>query len=284
MDPELKLHFQNILNHQDLNFSRVHGGDISEAYKITTPYEVYFCKLNINKFAENFLIESESLRYLEGKSPLKVPRNIKTDIFKNSAFLIMEFIPTTSKTHNFWLQFGKGLAILHKKTHATYGLYSPTYIGSIRVTNQWYSEWSSFYFSERLLPLMRSGFDQGIFTNVDIANLESFVKKLEQIVPIEIPALCHGDLWSGNFICNNGQGYLIDPSICYYHREMDLAMIKLFGGFHSTFHEAYYEEFPWAPGLDDRIDVHQLYYILVHALLFRGGYIHSVKSILQKYS
>jgi fructosamine-3-kinase len=100
---------------------------------------------------------------------------------------------------------------------------------------------------------------------------------------IEKPSLLHGDLWSGNFIVDeHGEACLIDPAVYYGHREADLAMTRLFGGFDPTFYAAYAEVSPLAPGHEARLAVYQLYHVLNHLNLFGGGYFEQSKRILTR--
>ena len=97
--------------------------------------------------------------------------------------------------------------------------------------------------------------------------------------------LFHGDLWSGNFLTDKtGNATLIDPAVYYGHREMDLGMTKLFGGFEAEFYAAYSEMFPLEAGFEKRVDIYNLYPLLVHVNLFGGDYIHQVQKILERYS
>ena len=98
------------------------------------------------------------------------------------------------------------------------------------------------------------------------------------------PSLIHGDLWGGNYLVNStGDAVLIDPAVCYAHREMDLAMSELFGGFASSFYHAYFEAYP-APGYDERRALYQLYYILAHLNLFGESYGGRVDAIAAHYA
>jgi protein-ribulosamine 3-kinase len=97
--------------------------------------------------------------------------------------------------------------------------------------------------------------------------------------------LLHGDLWSGNFLCgHNGDPVLIDPAVYFGHREMDIAMTKLFGGFDDTFYTAYNEERPMEGGWEERVDPCNLYPLLVHVNLFGGGYAAQVQQILKRFT
>ena len=126
-----------------------------------------------------------------------------------------------------------------------------------------------------------------------MASLPSDIKKmfsklyyrLEDIVPSESPALLHGDLWSGNYMTSaRGEPTLIDPAVYYGHREMDIGMTKLFGGFAEPFYSAYNSVFPMESGWEARVDLCNLYPLMVHVNLFGGSYLSQVNSILNKFT
>jgi protein-ribulosamine 3-kinase len=127
--------------------------------------------------------------------------------------------------------------------------------------------------------------DSGKMNDTDNNLFRKFYSHYEAVISIEKPALLHGDLWSGNFMVGtNGEPCLIDPAVYYGHREMDLSMTKLFGGFDEKFYEAYHAEFPLSPGFDERIEMHNLYPLMVHVNLFGGGYVSQVRTILKRFS
>ena len=116
------------------------------------------------------------------------------------------------------------------------------------------------------------------------SNFEKLFKLLPNLLPLEKPSLLHGDLWNGNYLVNNkGEPTLIDPSIYYGSREVDIAMTKLFGGFPKEFYASYNLEFPLREKWEDRVDIWNLYPLLVHANLFGSGYLKQIQSILKKY-
>ncbi|MBC7850796.1 MAG: fructosamine kinase family protein [Chitinophagaceae bacterium] len=102
--------------------------------------------------------------------------------------------------------------------------------------------------------------------------------------PIELPSLLHGDLWSGNFMMTVKGPYVFDPAVHNGHREMDIGMTFLFGGFDQQFYDAYNEIYPLEKDWNKRLHLTQLYPLLVHAILFDGSYVARVIQTLQKYS
>jgi fructosamine-3-kinase len=93
-------------------------------------------------------------------------------------------------------------------------------------------------------------------------------------VPAEPPARLHGDLWNGNVLWGaDGGARVIDPAAYCGHREVDLAMLALFGLPQlERLVDAYQEVHPLADGWEDRLALHQLFPLLVHAALFGQGY------------
>ncbi|MGA9275452.1 fructosamine kinase family protein, partial [Ilumatobacter sp.] len=97
----------------------------------------------------------------------------------------------------------------------------------------------------------------------------------------EPPALLHGDLWAGNrLVDGRGTNWLIDPAAHGGHREFDLAMMALFGGYDRRCWSAYDAEFRLADGWLDRVPLHQLAPLVVHAIKFGGGYATAVDRAL----
>ncbi len=118
-----------------------------------------------------------------------------------------------------------------------------------------------------------------------LGDLSGFYKNISEEIPQEPPALLHGDLWSGNYITNEeGLPCLIDPAVCYGPREMDLGMMKLFGGFPEEVFREYNASFPLQPGWEERIPLWQLYYLLVHLNIFGSSYLPQVKNIIKRFS
>jgi fructosamine-3-kinase len=88
----------------------------------------------------------------------------------------------------------------------------------------------------------------------------------------------HGDLWAGNVMCSaTGEPLLVDPAVYGGHREIDLAMLQLFGGPGPRCFAAYDEAYPLAAGVRDRVPLYQLYPLLIHVAMFGASYASSVR-------
>nr|WP_162276804.1 fructosamine kinase family protein [Mucilaginibacter pedocola] len=157
-------------------------------------------------------------------------------------------------------------------------------IGSLHQSNRQHKSWADFYAEERLQPLVKMAVDSRELGKSDIQQFDKLYAKLPELFDLEPPALIHGDLWSGNFLIDiKGIPFLIDPAVYLGHREMDLALTTLFGGFGATFYEAYQQHYPLSPGFQQRIKLWCLYPLLVHVNLFGGGYSNQLRSHLNAY-
>lgn len=265
----------------------VSGGDINHAALLTTPNgRQYFIKYNRGAHAAEMLrTEALGLQALGAPGVIAVPEVLGQGAAPDSwAWLLLEYIAPGHRSKAFWENFGQALAALHRNSAGQYGFEHDNFIGSLPQSNARHDGWAAFYAEERLRPQMRKALVQGQLTGADERSLEALCKRLPAICPDEPPALIHGDLWGGNFLCNEaGLPVLIDPAACYAHREMDLAMSRLFGGFEALFYESYEAARPLAPGFEERVEVYQLYYLLVHVNLFGGGYAGSVRRILERW-
>ncbi|MGC4235389.1 MAG: fructosamine kinase family protein, partial [Niabella sp.] len=153
--------------------------------------------------------------------------------------------------------------------------------GGLQQVNTPCKSWADFYTNHRILPLVKTLADAKIFSAKDIKAAESFCASLDGFFPDEKPALLHGDLWGGNyFTTQNGLTSIFDPAVYYGHREMDIGMTRLFGGFSPEFYAGYNEIYPLKNGWEQRLGYSQLYPLLVHAVLFGGHYVSNVREIL----
>jgi len=265
--------------------SSVSGGSINETLKLTTNIGKFFVKKNsASLYPEMFEKEAKGLNILAATDAIAVPNVVALGKADNTAFLVLDFIESGRKQIDFWDYFAKKLAALHKNSSSYFGLDHNNYIGSLFQSNRKHDNWIDFYRSERLEIQVQLARDHGRMGKDVVDAFERFYQKLPEIFPVEPPALLHGDLWGGNYMVNkNGNAVIIDPAVYYGHREMDLGMSQLFGGFDSQFYAAYHHHYPLESGWQQRMDYCNLYPLMVHVNLFGGGYLGSVKSILKKF-
>jgi fructosamine-3-kinase len=228
--------------------------------------------------------EANGLNALRDVSNCHVPEVIQCGVVEGTQFLLLGWLEKGIPGKDFWKTFGTALAHLHQRTNTDFGFNENNYIGSLPQIIAYKSSWGIFYGENRIIPLINRLIDSHSIGASELKSAESLCDKLDDIFPNEMPALLHGDLWSGNFmIVNDGKPALYDPAVYFGHREMDLGMTKLFGGFDSKFYESYNEVFPLEKDWQSRIELTQLYPLLVHAILFGGGYVQRVLSIIHRF-
>ncbi len=267
------------------SFSSVGGGSINETYKLSTNEGYFFVKKNsVSQYPQMFKKEAQSLKVLRDANELDIPEVVGIGESGDETFLIIKFIENGVKKSSFWDDFGQQVAALHKHTNTYFGLDHDNYIGSLKQYNRIHNNWSDFFREERLEKQVRLARDYGRIDKGTVVAFDRFYIKLDDIFPIEPSSLLHGDLWGGNFMVNNvGSPVIFDPAVYYGHREMDLGMSQLFGGFDKQFYLSYNLHYPLENGWEKRLDYCNLYPLMVHVNLFGGGYAQSVKSILKKF-
>jgi fructosamine-3-kinase len=276
---------QEILGAPILAVRHIGGGDINQARLLETRQGKFFLKMNTgNEASRMFEAEARGLDLLRKTKTLRIPSVIAPGSTGAGAFLLMEFVETGYRASGFWEEFGTSLAQLHRHSAGHFGLDHPNFIGSLPQSNHPHSSWAEFYIHERLQPQLELALLSKRLNSSDAAHFEKLYLKLPEICPAEPPALTHGDLWSGNFLVDaNSRPVLVDPAVSYAHREMDLAMSRLFGGFERPFYRSYEAAWPLAPGFEQRLPVYQLYYLMVHVNLFGGGYVGSVREVISAF-
>lgn len=262
------------------SFSKLAGGDINQVFEANN----HVFKINkADEFPKMFEAEAEGLKLLS--ATMKTPDVREVGRWKNLQFLELEYIQTGTKTTKFWIRFGRELGELHQVSNDRFGLEASNYIGSLVQQNKWKENWSDFLIEERLQPMLEMAVNSGEVNYVESKMIEPFYQRLEELYPIESPALLHGDLWGGNYICGKGDvPVLIDPAVYFGHREMDLGMMHLFGGFDDALFEEYENIYPLEAGWKDRIELNQLYPLLVHVNLFGRSYWSQIAAILKPFS
>lgn len=271
----------------DIELARpVGGGSINDAYRLETNEGRFFVKVNsADRFPSMFEAEADGLKRLSAAATVRVPNVIAVGEDRDDSYLLLEHVESGTKSASFWEQFGRSLAQLHRITNGHFGLERNNYIGSLHQANTPHAKWEEFFIRCRLEPLVEMARDAGRIGMGDVLRFERLYARLPALFPEEPPALLHGDLWSGNILCGErNDPVLIDPAVYYGHREMDIAMTRLFGGFDDGFYAAYNAEHPLGAGWMDRADLCNLYPLMAHVILFGGGYAAQVRAALRRYA
>ncbi|MGI4804831.1 MAG: fructosamine kinase family protein [Janthinobacterium lividum] len=287
----LKQEIERLL-HQNLggknsitNIQPVSGGSINEVYRLQTADGYFILKLNdAVKFPNMFAAEGEGLAAIRKTKTIAVPKVIGTGISKNQSFLLLEYIETGPKIKVSMQKLGFQLAEMHQNMAEDFGFENDNYMGSLPQSNRKHKTWTSFFVAERLQPMVKLAFDASFIDQKLVSDFEKLYQKISEFFNEEKPSLIHGDLWSGNYlISHEGKPYLIDPAVSYGFREFDLAMTRLFGGFNNDFYQAYQEAFPLQPDWQERVDLWNLYPLLMHLNVFGLSYLEQVKRGLRKF-
>ena len=264
----------------------VGGGSINDCFRVDTDGGSFFLKVNAaDRYPSLFEAEADGLRRLAATGVVRVPNVIAFGEEDGLSYLLLEHIRTEPRSRAFWIALGNTVAALHRNPSPTFGLERNNYIGTLPQTNRPCTTWSEFYITQRLEPQLRAARNSNRLGDGDALRFEQLLSNIHLLFPAEAPSLLHGDLWNGNILCGaNGEPVLIDPAVYYGHREMDLAMTRLFGGFDEAFHDAYNAALPLEAGWKERIDLCNLYPLLVHANLFGSSYIQQVRNILRRFT
>jgi protein-ribulosamine 3-kinase len=282
---EIQEKVRQILKSELKSFSFSGGGCINNGGRLSTSKGDIFIKWNDRKiFPGMFEAEARGLKLLRDTNTLHIPNVVSVGETNDHQFILLEFIEQRTKQNSYWQELGEGLGKLHRTTSPTFGLDHDNYIGSLPQKNLPAKSWTNFFIEQRLEAQLKIAITENRIDKKIADQFESLYKKLPDIFPDESSSLLHGDLWSGNLITNSeGNPCLIDPAVFYGHREAELALTKLFGGFSHTFYSSYEEAFPLSPGFEKRVDLYNLYPLMVHVNLFGGGYVSQVVSILRTF-
>ncbi len=257
------------------------GGDINEAFHVVlADGREAFVKTRRAVVPGEYAAEAAGLAWLGEPGALRTPRVLDL----GEEYLALEWIAPGRLNGQGAEELGRGLAATHAAGAPRFGgldgaggsegAGAPARFGSLQLGNEPTADWPSFYAERRLLPLARIAGDRGALSAPGIRAVERVCERIEELSgPAERPARLHGDLWSGNVMADlDGRPWLIDPSAYGGHREVDLAMLRLFGAPSGRVFAAYQEVAPLAEGWEERVELYQLLPLLVHAVLFGGSY------------
>ena len=273
---------------------RVGGGDINEAWHVRlADGREAFVKTRPDAAPGEYAAEARGLRWLSQAGALRVPAVLEV----GERHLALEWIEPGRLGARGEDDLGRGLAALHAAGAPHFGdpdaaldgardALEAARFGSLQLSNEPTASWPEFYVERRLRPLMRIASDRRAVSTAALSALERVCEQMDELAgPPEPPARLHGDLWWGNVLADSsGEPWLIDPSAYGGHREVDLAMLKLFGADRGRAFDAYADAFPLSDGHAERVGLWQLLPLLVHAVLFGGSYGASVARVAERYA
>jgi fructosamine-3-kinase len=285
VDALLREALETALGSAVLRASALRGGDVAIAYRIElADGRTLFAKAHRSPPREFFITEAVSLRWLREPGVIGVPEVVA--VSDAPAYLVLEWVdegrsrPTTER------DLATALAALHRAGAPCFGREDRRTTGSRALPNDPCDTWAEFYAERRLRPLARLAAASGALPEASIAQLERVAARLARFgAADEPPARLHGDLWAGNRLVDvSGRNWLIDPAAHGGHREFDLAMMRLFGGFGADCYAAYEEVAPLADGWQERVALHQIAPLVVHAIKFGGGYVAAATAAIARYA
>jgi fructosamine-3-kinase len=274
--------------------TRVGGGDINEAFHVVlADGREAFVKTRSDAAPGEYAAEAAGLAWLAEPGALRTPAVLEV----GEDYLALEWVPPGRLDGAAVEELGSGLAATHGAGASSFGASSAggfgtggagasAGFGSLRLPNEPTDDWPTFYAERRLRPLARIARDRSALSSAGIEAVERVCDRMVELAgPPEPPARLHGDLWSGNVMADaDGRPWLIDPSAYGGHREVDLAMLRLFGAPSERVFAAYEELTPLADGWQERVELYQLLPLLVHALLFGGSYRGAAERIALRYA
>ena len=268
----------------------VAGGDVATATRLRLSDGTTALMKTLPHAPDDFFAaEARGLRWLDEATPdggAHVPEVLAAD----HECVILRWVEPGKSSVDAAAALGRELAATHAAGAQTFGLEHDGYIGRLPMPNRPADTWAEFYAARRVLPYLKLARDRGAATEADAAAIEAVLPRLADLVPEEPPARLHGDLWNGNVLWGlDGRTWLIDPASYGGHREVDLAMLALFGLPHlprvlDAYHEACAGTRPLADGWEDRVALHQLFPLLVHACMFGGGYAGRAAALAGRYA
>jgi fructosamine-3-kinase len=266
--------------------SRVHGGDVAASFAIDlSDGRRVFAKTHPAAPPGFFTTEAAGLSWLREPRVVPVPEVLA--VSDDPPLLVLEWIDEGRPHGTTEADLGVALASLHRAGAPTFGREDHRTTGSRGLPNEPCPDWATFYATQRLTPLALLARDAAALPAAALAGLLRLdADRLRQIGgPEEPPARLHGDLWAGNRLVDTaGHSWLIDPASHGGHREFDLAMMRLFGGFGADCYRTYADAYPLASGWEGRVSLHQIAPLVVHAIKFGGGYVQAAVDAIALYA
>jgi len=262
----------------------VDGGCINQCYRVAGPGRVFFVKLNSADRHAMFTAEAAGLAEIAATATIHVPAPVCCGSNHDAAWLVLEHVEFGDATTHSMARLGEQLAALHRVTAKQFGWSADNTIGATPQINTQSRDWIAFWREYRLgyqLGLAAQNHAPASLLNKG-ARLALGIEALLQNVTVK-PALLHGDLWGGNAGFDRaGVPVIFDPAVYYGHREADLAMTELFGGFSADFYSAYRASYALDAGYEVRKQLYNLYDVLNHFNLFGGGYAAQAETLVDR--
>ncbi|MBS1662044.1 MAG: fructosamine kinase family protein [Bacteroidetes bacterium] len=262
------------------------GGSINDTYQVLTKdNKRWFGKFNnAHDFPDLFVKEARGLALLNQQQLFRVPTIAACSQVGDTQVLLLEWIDSGPQSPRFWRDFGQSLALLHQVTSTSFGLPENNYMGALPQDNTPSPTWLELFIHRRLEPQIHIARTHGLLDETAHRHFQRLYQHLPEIFPPEPPSLLHGDLWSGNFLCDtHSKPVLIDPAVYFGHRSVDLAMTTLFGGFAPAFYEAYAHHYPLPPNYREQWEICNLYPLLIHLNLFGKSYLANILNTIQRF-
>jgi protein-ribulosamine 3-kinase len=265
--------------------SFVSGGCINNTLQLHTSEGDFFLKWQKGIASDMFEKEARGLQMLDHTGCIATPQVMAWGTLDSKHYLLLEFVESARESAGYWSDFGGKLARMHKgHTSDKYGLGYDNYIGKLPQKNTQCDNWIDFFVEHRLEYQLKLAVQNRLVDSRFIQRYRKLYTKLPALLPVDQPSLLHGDLWSGNVVIGaDGLACLIDPAVYYGHREIELAFTRMFGGFSEGFYSEYQNVFPLEAGFSSRIEIYNIYPLMVHANLFGASYLNGVEQVLNKY-
>jgi fructosamine-3-kinase len=286
MDQQLRAAIERDLQTSIVNATRVHGGDVAQSFALDLDDgRRVFAKTHPAAPPYFFSTEASGLTWLRAAGAVAIPEVLAASDEEPNR-LVLEWIDEGRAANTTEADLGIGLAALHRSGAPSFGREDRRTTGSRGLPNEPFATWGEFYAHDRLLPLVELARDARALPESAIVAMQRLAGRLDEFgASDEPPARLHGDLWAGNRLVDaSGVSWLVDPAAHGGHREFDLAMMRLFGGFGDACFAAYADAFPLAHGWQDRVPLHQIAPLVVHAIKFGGGYVNAATRAIERYA